>query len=377
MKNTLLISLVIYLGFSVSNVYAQDFTIDVDPGKVKTHDIDELISSVKYLRLKMPEDQYIAGIRKILIKDNIFLLDVSRSGVCKVFCFDQDGNYKYVLYKQGVGPGEYEHIQDISITEMHLILSVSHKGLMFYDIANGSYLKTESTPDETSSQLITTPNDNIVITPAGRYQRNLSKKQLKIYNISKKKIVFEGIPFKDAALKLGHSQRPIFYYNDKISYLPMYGQTVYRINSNADTYSIKKAYSFDFGKYWIPEEILKESYNDREMFFGDKPRKFVNTVEVFETSRIIYLSYSYKGILQRTIYDKKSKKKLSISEFTNNSVGWIGKPVTTYNDYIINIVSPIEIKTSGINPSPALKKVIDETDEEGRPILVFMKFKVE
>lgn len=138
-------------------------------------------------------------------------------------------------------------------------------------------------------------------------------------------------------------------------------------------YLVEPAWQLDFGKYWIDEDILKESYNDRAQFFDAAP-KFVHTVDVFETDQVIYLHYRYKSKEYTYLYNKSSKESLNISEFTENSIGWIGKPLTTWNNYIVNVVTPFDARSGKFNPGQELKKEFAATDEEGRPVLVFVKF---
>lgn len=77
-------------------------------------------------------------------------------------------------------------------------------------------------------------------------------------------------------VKMGHTYRYIYTYNDTVSVVPMYDRGVYRVFEEGDEYSVMQAYKFDFGKYWIDEEILANSYDDRLSFF-ESQQEYVHT----------------------------------------------------------------------------------------------------
>lgn len=349
--------------------------INIDPGKAKHQRLKDIVEEVKFMKLNIPEAFFFAGINKIIFKNNrIFILDISDNGdKSRVFCFDMDGNLEYMLDKQGKGPGEYEYIYDISVTEKSLALSVPDGRIMFYNNSNGAFLKTEKVPDKISAQIFEMMDDHTFAAASGRYKWNTSHKQLKIYDLDKKKIIQEALGYDSPALKLGHSYRYLYYYRDTLCCLPMYGQTIYRIIKQQNHYRIEPVYKLDFGKYWINEEILNTSYVNRKRFF-DAMDRFIHTVDVFETDQILYVYYQYKFENFVFIYSKAEKNTLNISSFTDNEIGWKAKPLASYKDYLVTIMTPLEMEMGDFQPEGEYKEIFSETREETTPLLIFVKF---
>ncbi len=349
--------------------------INMDPGKASNQRLEDIIEEVKFMKLQMPEDVFFVGINKIVFKNKrIYILDISDNGnKSRIFCFDMDGNLEYMLDKQGKGPGEYKYIYDISVTEKSLVLSVPGGRIMFYNNSNGAFLKTEKVPDKISTQIFEMMDDHTFAATSGRYKRNTSHKQLKIYDLNEKKIIQEALGYDSPALKLGHSYRYLYYYRDTLSCLPMYGQTIYRIVKQKDHYKIDPAYKLDFGKYWIDEEILNTSYDNRERFF-DAMDKYVHTVDVFETDQILYLYYRYRSKDFVFIYSKAGGNPLNISSFTNNKIGWKDKPMTSWNNYLVTIITPLEMEMGDFQSGGKYREIFSEIEEEAVPLMIFVKF---
>ena len=363
----------------IDKAYPQDracLTLRINPTKVQEQKISDLADSVYFRCLKMPSDMFFSEIRKIIIKESrIYILDISQVGQAKIFCFDISGDFQYVIDKQGKGPGEYTYIYDFSLSESSIVLAVFPKGLMYYDKTTGKFKKTITVPEDASLQIIEMLNNHTIVMSAGRYQRNTSHHQLKIYDIEQKKYVFEGIPFENPALMIGATYRRLFFYNNMLSYLPMYCQTVYRVSMGNRNFTLTPSFKLDFGKYWIDEDLLANSYEEREHFFKNG-QKYIHTAEVFESDFSIYVHYSFRGEQYIYLYDKQTRKHLNISRFTDNGIGWINKPVATYKNWVVNIISPVSLEEHEITPNDDLNKQIAMTDDIGRPILVFARFRI-
>ena len=245
-------------------------TLRINPKLAQKQKISDLADSVYFRRLEMPSDMFFSEIRKIIIKESrIYILDISQVGQAKIFCFDISGDFQYVIDKQGKGPGEYAYIYDLSLSESSIVLAVFPKGLMYYEKTTGKFQKTIAVPEDASMQIIEMLNNHTIVMSAGRYQRNTSHFQLKIYDIEQKQYVFEGIPFENPALMIGTTYRRLFFYNNMLSYLPMYCQTVYRVSVGNRNFTLMPSFKLDFGKYWIDEDLLANSYEEREFFFNN------------------------------------------------------------------------------------------------------------
>ncbi len=358
----------------VANIY------QVDPGSASEAKLSDLVAEVEYTPLNLPSELFFSStIKAIHHNDHFYFLDrVPQGTESNIFCFDQSGNFKYVIDEMGRGPGEYARIMDFDVTDEHVII-YAEKGFLFYDVSSGEFVKSMDKAN-LSSNSFSVLDGNIILMEAGRFQQNKPKNQLKVYDMETKNVIHEDVPFNIASLKLSHIYRYTFKARDTVSALPMYSQIVYRAFKHDGNYLIKPAYELDFGDHWIPNQVLANSYKNREKFFASQ-KDFVNAAEIFETDDIIYAHYelNYHQISENYtfIHDRRTNKSLNIDSFNENSIGWIGKPLATQDDWIVNLVAPFEIEDADIEPNDQLKEILDQTTDEGQPILVKVKFRVE
>lgn len=240
----------------------------MNPDDATKQSLSSLISEVNYIQLHLPSQNYIRRVQKILFKNSfIYILEAAREGSKpKIYCFNQQGQFKFVIDRPGRGPGEYEYIYDFIVTESAVVISTLVE-LMYYDIENGNFLKSIELLKNSFVQTISMLNDSILVYAADRTRYNISKNLIKFYNIESGKYIQETIPFENHSLKTGHSYRYFFYSEDTLSVLPMYEQTVYRIIPKAKNHTLEPAYQFNFGEHWIPDDLLDDSYDNRENFF--------------------------------------------------------------------------------------------------------------
>ncbi|MEQ9220506.1 MAG: 6-bladed beta-propeller [Cyclobacteriaceae bacterium] len=352
----------------VANIY------QVDPGGVTGVSLKDMVSEVDYTLLKLPSEMFFRETLKVIFHDNhfYFLDRAVGSPDASIFCFDLTGTFRYVIDEVGRGPGEYARIMDFDVTDEYVII-YAEKGFLFYDVISGEFVKSMD-KTKVSSTSFAVIDENAILMDAGRYVHNKSKNQLKVYDIDSKDVIYEDFPFNNSSLKLSHIYRYIFTAKDTVSALPMFSQIVYRAYKKDRNYLIKPAYELDFGDFWIPNQILANSYKNRDKFF-DSYQDFVSTAEVFETNEIIYAHYQLNGEYLTFIHDRRSERSLNINSFKENSIGWLGKPFATQGDWIINLVAPFQIEDADITPNDGLKEVLSLASDEGQPILV--KFKVE
>lgn len=354
----------------VANIYK------VDPEGAIEFNLKDLVSEVDYTLLKLPPEVFFRETLKIIYHNNhfYFLDRAVESPDASIFCFDQSGTFGYVIDEVGRGPGEYARVMDFDVTDEYVIV-YAEKGFLFYDAVSGEFVKSVD-KTKVSSTSFAVIDSNTILMDAGRYVHNKTKNQLKVYDFGTKDVLFEGVPFNNASLKLSHNYRYIFMARDSVSALPMYSQIVYRAYKKDGDYLIEPAYELDFGDFWIPNQILANSYKNRDKFF-DSYQDFVNTAEVFETNEIIYVHYQLHGDDLTFLHDRRTERSLDIKSFKENSIGWLGKPLTTQGEWVINLVAPFQIEDSEIIANEELKEILDQTIDEGQPILVKVKFKVE
>ncbi len=346
----------------------------VNPDGATQQSLPPLIEDVKYVQLQFPEEMYLREIRKVIFKKSSFyLFESSPTGDHpKIFSFDHSGHLNYVIDKPGRGPGEFETVYDFAITETSIVLSTRTK-LMFYDKESGKFIKSLDRPKESFVQIIAMLDDKTLVSSANRTIHNRSKNLVKIYDIKREEYVFEAIPFQQHALKVGHTYRYFFSVEDTLSVIPMYEQTVYRVKQEHSDYSLRPAYKFDFGEYWIADNLLANSYNNRDEFFSSSS-DYVHTVDVFETKNVIYAHYNLQGRDYTFLFDKELRESSDITSFTDDNIGWIGKPEAVHEDWIINLVTPFEIEDADIQPNEKLSEILSNMNDKGQPFFIFARF---
>ncbi len=351
-------------------------TYSVEPDKAGEYSLADLVTDVEYVELKLPQGTFLGALQKAIFADSsIYLLDVVQgSGISRILVLSNEGIYRFAIDKTGKGPGEYEFIYDFDVTEKFIVVSSADK-FMFYDKDNGAFVQSFNKPEECPFDNIVMLNEITVISDAGRTRYNRDKEQIRIWNVDEGEFVYEGVPFRDFALKLGNTSRYFFRLQDTVRAMPIYSKTVYSVVEEQNKYSIEPAYTFDFGKYWIDANILANSYNERELFFGSA-EEYVHTVDVFETDEVIYVHYRLQNKDFAYLLDKATGRSLNISDFTDNDTGWIGSPITTDGDWIVNVITPFQLEESGIVPNKELEKMVVNYSDEGQPVLVKAKFQI-
>lgn len=113
-----------------------------------------------------------------------------------------------------------------------------------------------------------------------------------------------------------------------------------------------------------------------KIFFGNSGN-YVHTLDIFETEDIIFAYFRQSGKDFAFIHDKNQKKSLTISGFSENTIGWVGKPEEVYNGWIINLVHPYEIKDSDVIPNQHLQEILDSPSADEQPFLVLAKFTIQ
>ena len=357
--------------------YAQDIPVlKVKPDRSEQVEIDKLISEVSYTVLDLPDQEFLREVQKVIMNDSgIYLYDVSNNGERpKIFSFEPDGRFRFVLDKPGRGPGEFERIYDFDVLNDFIVLSTQTE-IKFYDTLSGEYSHAFDKPRTEFIQTFGLINKSLLVYNGGRTRNNTDKHLIKVYDLEKSDNMYQGLPFEDHALKGGHSYRYIFNYQDTISLRPDYTRTVYRLIESGADLDLVPAYSFDFDGYWVDEDLLLNSYDNRGRFFSEI-NDYIHTFDVFETAGIIYVTYRLDGEDYTYIYDKRSEFSINISAFETSRGGWLNTPETTFENRIINVVRDFEFAELDINWSERLTEILSGK-EENDPILIKADFRVQ
>lgn len=346
----------------------------VRPDQAAEYPISDWLREVRYVALDLPGELILREVRQIHVDESsIYIRDEGLGGGhSRFFSFDRDGQFNYMIDEPGRGPGEYDRVYDFAVTESHLIIS-TNINFLFFDKQSGEFIRSEELPRNFSVQIFEMLDEQTLVSEAGRTLHNRSRNLVQIYDFEQQELLHQAVPFQNHALKGGHTYRYLFKTGDTLSVIPMYEPVVYRVTGDEGDYSVKPAYSFDFGDFWIDEEFLAGSYDNRDRFFRDQGM-YVHTLDIFETEQVIYVHYRLEGRDYIYFHDLQSGRSADISSFTDNRMGWHGTPFTTDGDWIVNLVTPFDVEESGEEPVEELRRILEQIDDEGDPILVFGKF---
>ncbi|MCH8558676.1 MAG: 6-bladed beta-propeller [Balneolia bacterium] len=347
-------------------------TLDAEPVSIA-----RLTSEVSYIPFILPDDVQLQGVRKVIFSDDrIYLLDMSATGSqSRIFVFDDAGNYVFSIDRHGRGPGEYEYIYDLGITEEHIII-VTQSNFLYFDRSDGNYLRTvRNRFDDTSVQWVHFFNDDLAVAEGGRGRANRSMHHIKYLDIPSNSIIHEAVPFPSHAIIIAHSYRVLFETEQGLRSRPVNSNVVYSIEMESDSLAVEPLYRFEFGELWIPESFLRTSFrNMNEIFTERTHEQYIHTTDVFETDDILYVSYMYENESYVYIYDKQKELALNVSRFEDNHISWPMLPMTTSADWIAGVVYPFEIEDDHSTLDPALQEILSNSNDDGDPILVLAKF---
>lgn len=346
----------------------------VEPSSATTVSFNNLTEEVIITPLELPAGMLLRDVIKMtILNGEIYFLDRSLTGDSpRIFSFNRDGSFNFVIDRPGNGPGEYELIYDFDLSGSEIAITTT-TDLMYYSQTDGSFLRSEDSPSGIFLQNISFLDDDKLVLEGGRTRFNQSKNQIKVYDISEKRYLYEAIPFSHHSLKMGHTYRYNFMAGDTLTSAPMYSPVVYRVRSDGSEISMSPAYAFDFGDSWIDYQILNESYSKRDRFF-DSANNYVHTLELFETDELIYAYYDLERTGAVFMADKKTGNTIHFSTLSDNRAAWPLKPLTTYSNFVVSLITPFDAHSTESELIPELKAITDSATDDGQPILIFTRF---
>jgi len=122
------------------NVYCPTINVDLDKISSDAVNMAFITDSLELIPLETNNTALISNILQAIICDSdIFIHDAKH----KVFVFNKEGKFKYVIDRLGLGPGEYTQIQDFCINGNYIeILDVNQRKVHRYNKIDGTFIKT-------------------------------------------------------------------------------------------------------------------------------------------------------------------------------------------------------------------------------------------
>ncbi|MGV8096486.1 MAG: 6-bladed beta-propeller [Mangrovibacterium sp.] len=373
MKKLIYLLAILFFIYScgLQNQHNQLDTIKISLHETPQIDVESIIESIDLVPLETNEDCLISHVDKIKIyEDKVFVLD---RGAGNIIVFSSiTGKFISKVSKQGKGFGEYITIADFDINpkngELYIIDGMTDKVLVFKDAEFIRDYKLKLGAKVASICFLNTGNiafstQIYTLSDEWRYHLLITDNNL---NLIKKDIHYEKI----ASLVMAPISSFVCFENT-ISYLPVYRDTIYHISKDL----IAPKYKLDFGKNWIDEEFLY-SKNLNSMTFLQELEKsnsiyFLNTIE---SNSHIFIYFTFKNEKYAFLYDKETGKGAFLMKYMENGCGYNGLPIIPDGNLFVGIINPYEVRDINekiLQNHPVLRSV----KFENNPILSFIKFK--
>ncbi|MEX2602197.1 MAG: 6-bladed beta-propeller [Balneolaceae bacterium] len=116
-----------------SNLSENIQTYRIDPGHAAGASLDEVITDIEFIALKLPDSLHLSVASKVVFRDSLFyILDRTPTGSeSKIFAFDLNGDFRFVIDRPGEGPGEYDYIYDLALAGEMIALATSAHLLIY------------------------------------------------------------------------------------------------------------------------------------------------------------------------------------------------------------------------------------------------------
>lgn len=350
--------------------------VNINLDEINKLELTPFTDSIQYLKLETTSDDnsLVSNIKKINFDQhrNIYIHDNQN----KIFSFDKNGKFNYVIDKKGQGPGEYSTIENFSINENKNrieILDLPKRQIACYDLSDGSFLEMRKLhqpvfsifPIENNAFLADLP---MAIDSSGNFGVFL----------------LDSLFRKDRALLQYSGAYPLL--NQDFGVFSELNNNEYGIYSHVENAiyhftadNLTKRYIFNF-----ENRTPVQSLHGQDLWsMSESEQERIATVIFYkETNTLILLRISDKGALKIFLYDKKENHGQVISPIDKSHFFMPSYIKTdTKNNMITAITTDIILMINEHNENnknglrPDLYELMRDTKEEDNPILQIIHLK--
>lgn len=357
---------------------------EIVPDNIVTHEIDlkkveddvkfsDVVEDYRFITLEATNESLVGRANKVLFTSEfIFILD--RFNTKSVFQFDKQGKFLRKIGRGGIGPGEYSTPLDVTFKDNKIFVLDEGVSIIVYD-SNGEYLERLKLGGSggLGGFYFEKLEQGWAFIGSGRLENIIITDD----NFNIKKSYFPWISRSTDILIHGALTRD---FEGNVLYRRKYKDTIYQVNS--DGLSARLAIDYKSNQFDLSE--LESETADK--FIENNIHKYAVTNRVYLANRTTYIATLYnsekyvyiskKGNPQTTIYNERNL----INDITHvyNS----GFSITSYEDYIVYVYEPEEIK-KGVSAALGTGDSVDERVLElsnnlpdgANPVLMLIKFK--
>lgn len=366
----------------VENVLDTDSSINIVANTtIKEEDIlnfSTIIDSMYYVKLDNTDDAIVGEVSKIICKNElIYVLDTKKTKSLKVF--KKDGRYLATIGHNGNGPGEYTEPTDFCVYNQHIVIYDQYLCKLFYYDINGMFEKEKFMPfifrsfvqmDDNKYVFHGIEPDNYHLKEILNYSiletdSNFHIKKRGLYRTKDKYIPFTR---QFNTFYSDHS----FYYQDPLT------SNIWEVKADG---VLKLAYTFDYGKRTLPEDM---KLVDESIRNWDKSSYCIPGYSII-TKDYVFYTYTINTCVRTVLYSNSSSKQyggaIRGDDVTGITMGF--RLLTSMNNTLIGCQNADQLCDKFKNASYVNKKrdnriwvkLAQEIKPDDNPIIVFYKLK--
>jgi len=371
-------------------------TISINGNIRQTLNFSSFVDTIEFIPLETNEENLVGEVTRIIYRNRKYYLRTThgmQNG--KLSVFDKVGKYLWGLNKRGDGPGEYNELNDFSITDRGNILIPCYEKIIKYD-SIGTFLSEHRT-DLFFKEFQNIGNNNfIILNFAANHYDNKLFTIIDNEGITKKTLFNQS---KTEAKKSGFliPWRSISVSKSTIYFMYPYCDTIYSIDSKE---SVKPLYYVNYGEKKIPLDLINT--NDDVSTWGKKLSRledYIHIAAIGFADNYIYIGSTNKtsqGFF--TLYSKRNKHILTghkliddmflkgnelvvtakniAHDMDNNDILWAIDPEYLINGYkhYMSYLSETDRKEFR-KKYPELVRICTTLKEDDNPVILRIKVK--
>jgi len=371
-------------------------TISINGNIRQALNLSSFVDTIEFIPLETNNENLIGEVDRIIYRNGKYYLRTThgmQNG--KLSVFDNAGKYLWGLNKRGQGLGEYEELDDFSLTDSGNIVIPTYKRIITYD-SIGHFL-SENRMELFMTEFLNIGNNSFIIRhfAAYHYDNNL-------FSIMDNKGIIKGRLFKQSNIEAKKSAflvdaRSITTYKSMIYFIYPYCDTIYSIDNKEN---IKRLYYIDYGSKKIPDGLIDKKDDvfswEKKLFIFDD---YLHASAIGVTDNYIYIgsiNKSFQALL--SLYSKRNQhiltahtliddmflkgNKLTITarnmahEIDGNDILWPLDPEYLINGYKHYMSYLSETGREEFRKKyPELVKICTTLKEDDNPVILRIKVK--
>ena len=367
----------------VNNTAKNVITIEPKKFDIKEGLMAKYIDTMIYIPLETNDTVICGQIQQLHRYNHKFYLFDRTTSV--IFIFDEKGRFIKKIANKGRGPQEYVRIDNYAFDKnsgnSYIFCGRSQKILEYNEW--GELTRTIpckfiiSSFDVLSSNTFllyggTFPNETVF------HETYPEQDRLAIFNVTNNEYDPLGLNWKyDENYITPGMDKNFFHCEDTISFIEKFGNFVYRFNTLNN--QLECHYYIDFGKYNLLYDFNTPSKQFKKLASNSKSKAKIS--HILENKNIVYIHYSFEGLMFNSLYYKDQKQTLNIGPAWINENDGVSMPsfFSVDNNYFIGISEVSVLRNIWENPknrlSQNLKNLIAHMQETDNPCIVIVKFK--